>query len=68
MEKSKSSSIIYYLFIGAGVAAAYIAATVDFDGAGTGLALAVLGVFLILIGIFKGRIFQLFLELISGLF
>jgi len=68
MEKRKSANIVFYLFIAAGVAVAYIAATADFDSAGTGLALAVLGVFLILIGIFKGRIFQLFLDLISGLF
>ena len=68
MEKSTSSNIIYYSFIAAGIVIAYIAATADFESAGSGLALAVLGVFLILIGIFKGRIFQMILELISGLF
>ncbi len=68
MEKSKSSNTIYYLFIAAGIAVAYIAATADFDSTATGVALAVLGVFLMLIGIFKGRVFQLILELISGLF
>jgi hypothetical membrane protein len=68
MGKSRLSDIFNYSFIAAGIVIVCISAVTDLNGTGTGLGLTVLGVFLMLLGIFRGRVLQLILDLISGLF
>jgi len=68
MEKSKSSNIIDYLLIVAGIVIVYIAAVTDINGTSAGLGLTVFGVLLMLLGIYRRGIFSLIADLISGLF
>ena len=68
MEKKRLSGIIHYSVIAIGIAIIYVVATSRINGTSTGLWLTVLGILIIITGIYKGKFFQMIIDLISGLF